>query len=275
VIATGENLAIGAARAAPAASSQNIDTIDLEFDPFVQPELLGAKRAMRRFGFCLYVEGHSFPMAGTDAYSMMAAARKWCDAKDPPIYHDPAERFAALPLPPDVMQTGVLYRPTIGHKIVILQKEDPGGAEPWALFQSKRFDLPNVSPVLSIGVERATFTTRQTTLNFDHGVLTDVAVNKKSELAGFVTIPLAVAQAIADIPGQIITLRITDVNNKAALLNAQTQLIQAVSGYQQTVAANPLPANAADVRSARIYGACKNAGGNLDDCKGFAKGLPE
>jgi hypothetical protein len=105
-------------------------------------------------------------------------------------------------------------------------------------------------------------------------LVVDVAIDKQAELAGFVSIPLALAQAIVSVPAQIVTFRLADINNQAALLGAQTQLIQTVQTYNQTVAANPLPAGvprSADVRSAQIYGGCRNAGGDIEDCKGFAR----
>jgi hypothetical protein len=249
LVATAENLAL-AARSASLTTTN--DSLDVEFDPFSPPEMEVVKGAMRRFGFCLYVEGYSFPAAGLDTQRMTMAAQRWCDTNGLPPYENPAERFSALPVPLETMRAGVLYRPNMTHKIVILYKKDPNGPGPWTLYQTKRLDMPNVSPVLSIGVERATFTERQTTLNFNLGVLTDVAVNKKSELVGFVSIPLTVAQAIVSLPQQLVTLRITDVNNQAALLNAQNSLLQAVALYQSTVAGNPLPAGAP--QSARLRG---------------------
>ena len=196
-----------------------------------------------------------FPPPGLDAPRMAMAAQRWCDANGLPPYENPMERFSALPVPLETMRAGVLYRPNMTHKIVILFKKDPNGPGPWTLYQTKRLDMPNVSPVLSIGVERATFTERQTTLNFNLGVLTDVAVNKKSELVGFVSIPLTVAQAIVSLPQQLITLRITDINNQTALMNAQNSLLQAVALYQSTVAGNPLPAGAP--QSARLRGGAR------------------
>jgi hypothetical protein len=267
LVATAENLTIAAARQASLTTG---DTLDIEFDPFVPPELAAAKVALRRFGFCLYVEGHSFPAVAGDAQQMLARAHQWCDAPGLPPYPDPAERFSALPVPPETMHAGVLYRPNMTHKIVILYKKDPNGPGPWTLYQTKRLDMPNVSPVLSIGVERAMFTERQTTLNFNEGVLTDVAVNKKSELVGFVSIPLAVAQAIVSIPQQIVTLRISDINNQTALLNAQNSLLQAVATYQSTIASNPLSAagtpQSARLRGGQLIGGCLDAHGPPEVC---------
>lgn len=272
LVATAENVTIAAARQASLTTS---DALDIEFDPFVPPELEAAKLAMRRFGFCLYVEGHSFFTAGLDAEHVLAAGQNWCSAPRMPAYSDPAERFSALPVPPETMRSGVLYRPNMTHKIVILYKKDPNGPGPWTLYQTKRLDMPNVSPVLSIGVERAMFTERQTTLNFNEGILTDVAVNKMSELVGFVSIPLTVAQAIVSIPQQIVTLRITDVNNQAALLNAQNSLLQAVAASQSAMASNPLSAastpQSARLRGGQLIGGCLDAHGPLEACKSLSQ----
>jgi hypothetical protein len=126
LIATGANLTIAAARTATTPS----ETIDLEFDPFVQQELLAAKEAMRPYGFCLYVERHSFPSSRLDAAGILAAGRRWCSTERPPEYFDPAESFAALPVPSEATRSGVLYRPNMVQNIVILQKTDPFGPGP-------------------------------------------------------------------------------------------------------------------------------------------------
>ena len=265
LIEVGENLAVAArnANGVPPVSGQ---TVDLEFDPFNWDELTSVKRALRRFGFCIYVEGYSFHLTSRDPAEALAAGQVWCDSTNPARPEPATDEFASLPVSPEVMRSGVLYRPNITYKVVILRRPDPGSRTKWTLFQTKRIDMPNISPVLSIGVERAVFTTRKTTLNFNKGVLTDVAIDKKSELAGFVSIPLAAAKAIVDVPGQIVTLRITDTSNKTALLVAQTQLIEAMAAYKTANAANgSLPggrsATLAQRRSAEIYGACQNAGG--------------
>ena len=272
LIQTGENLAV-AARLGATGTGVAPDFADLEFDPFNWDELLAAKFALRRFGYCLYVEGYSFNVGSRDPAHLLAAGRTWCDQPNPHPPSPPTDEFSALPIPPEVMSSGVLYRPNIAYKVVILRRRDPGGREPWAVYQTKRVDMPNISPVLVVGVERATFATRKTTLNFNMGVLTDVAIDKTSELAGFVGIPLALAKAIVDVPGQIITLRVTDTNNKTALLAAQTQLIEAIASYRKNTGTTPsLDRSAAlpEERSARIRAACSDAGGLPDLCKSLA-----
>jgi hypothetical protein len=272
LIQTGENLAV-AARLAPTGTTLPADTADLEFDPFNWDELVTAKKALRRFGYCLYIEGFSFNIRSRDPAHLLAAGRAWCDQANPVPPAVPTDEYSALPIAPEVMSSGVLYRPNITHKVVILRRRDPGGREPWTVYQTKQVDMPNVSPVLSIGVQRAMFANRKTTLNFNKGVLTDVAINKGSELVGFVQIPLALAKAIVDVPGQIVTLRLVDTQNKTALLTAQTQLIQAIAAYRQTTGSNPIVGRSAPLpeeRSARIRAACSDAGGPDDLCKSLA-----
>ena len=171
------------------------------------------------------------------------------------------------------MRTGVLYRPTAAYKVVILRKTDPHGSDPWTLYQTIRVDMVNASPVLSIGLERAAFANRKTTIHFDPpGTLTDVAIDKDSEAVGFGAIPLAVAQAIVDVPAQILQIRIADTQSHAALIQAQGNLFQAVSNYNQLLAQqaakNPAgtPPRSTTIRSGEFVGGCIDAGGDPTTC---------
>lgn len=275
LVAIGTNIALERGRTGLFDTAQPNETLDVEFDPFVWGELMVANDALRRFGFCVYVEGHTFPAHGRSAADLLAAGQRWCTAPYAGPHRPTRDEFATLPVPIEVMKTGILYRPNVPHKIVIMRKADPGGSGKWMLYQTKRVDVPNVSPVLSIGVERAMFTTRKTTLTFNKGVLTDVTIDKGSELVGFVSIPLAVAKAMVDVPGQIVKLRITDTNNQIALLDAQSKLIQSIASYKNVVGVNPaigvrstaLP----EVRNAQIIGACMDAGGQFEMCKNVAR----
>lgn len=279
LIQTGENLSLAAARDNTVAENPT-DTLTLTIDPFLWSDLMLAKSGLRRFGYCLYVEGYSFPIEGLSAAQIQAAASKWCsqDANSTAPYEHPLQKFSSLPVSPEVMSGGVLYRPRTAHKIVILEKSDPYGRGPWELYQTKRFDLPNVSPVLAIGIERAAFTKRITTLNFNQGTLADVQVDKDSELAGFVSIPLTLAKAIADVPAQLIKIRLADVQGQAALVQAQGQLVNALSAYDKLVHPVPVAAVApaglpksTDVRQGEFTGGCVDAGGPQQVCKDLAE----
>jgi hypothetical protein len=278
LVQTAENLALAAARDARTTVAPGMapDTVAIQFDPFNWDDLMTAKVALRRFGFCLYLEGFSFSTVGMSASGVREAAERWCsmDASHTPSYENPLYALATSPVSPEAMRTGILYRPKMAYKVVILRKADPSSSRaPWTLFQTVRVEMVNASPVLSIGIQRAAFANRKTTVYFDPpGALTDVAVDKDSEAAGFVTIPLSIAQAIVDVPAQILQLRIADTQNQAALLQAQGQLFQAMSQYSALVGQQSSGAAGAASLLSRSTSAqqninrCLNAGGDPVTC---------
>jgi hypothetical protein len=274
LIQTAENLAIASARS----TALPIDKLDLTFDPFDWHDLILAKKALRRFALCLYVEGYSFPAEGLSTAQIYAAAHRWCSTDRPVQFEHPLYQFARSPVPPELMREGVLYRPNATYNIVILAKEDPGSrASAWLLYQTKRVEMPNASPVLSIGIDRAMFAKRITTVNFSNGTLTDVAVDKGSEAVGFVQIPLVAVQAIVAVPTQIIKIRLADTQSHAALIQAQGNLLNAVASYNAMVAKGNTTGStpggkSADVSSGEFVGACVNAGGNPDTCAKLQQG---
>jgi hypothetical protein len=271
LIQTAENLTIAAAR--DTAVKPQPDNLTVSFDPFSWRDLLLVKAALRRFGYCLYVEGYSFPTGGLTSAQIRAAANAWCstDANSTAPYEHPLYKFANSPVVPELMQQGVLYRPKTAHKIVILSKKDPRSLDTkWDLYQTKMIEMPNATSVLAIGIQRAMFATQITAINFADGTLTDVAIDKGSEAVGFVQIPLVAAQAIVDIPRQILTFRVADVQSHAALIQAQGNLLNAITSYNAAIAQGQAASGgglkSASVRSGAFVGACMNAGGDATAC---------
>jgi hypothetical protein len=89
---------------------------------------------------------------------------------------------------------------------------------------------------------------RVTDLEFSDGVLTNISVKKPSEIAAFVEIPLAIANAVAALPGLVVKLKINDANNRERLIRAQSELIMVRRQHNDALAAllqksggNPLP----------------------------------
>jgi hypothetical protein len=251
------------------------ERLDLAFDPFDRKEMAAAKTALRHFGFCLYIEGHSFPRT-------TKSVEGWCDAKDLPPYDDPALDIAEQPLDPYAPSSNILYRANQSFRMVILRREEPGAGK-WGLYVAKNLEMPNLSPIFGVGVERALFAQRKTTLTFDSGVLTGVSIDKKSELLGFVSIPLVLAQAIVDVPTRIVQLRISDANKRAELIDAQGQLINAISSYNRNIQqAQTAAAAASEARSGggaspyrtrvgEFISGCLDGGMPDDECRRLQK----
>ena len=191
-----------------------------EFDPFDPYEAAKINSTLRQFGYCVFVEGFSFPYG--------VSPGSWCEqprlvsvhvAKAPPLIVEE--------LPPlEISRRGVLYRPNISHTLTVLRKADPrGSSDSWKLTMAKQIEVPNRAPVFVAEVNRSLFVDRITDLEFSDGVLTNISVKKPSEAAAFVEIPLAIVSAVVAVPGLIVKLKINDANNQERLIRAQTELI--------------------------------------------------
>ncbi len=183
-----------------------------QFDPLDPYEATKINTALRPFGYCVFVEGLSFPAGVPPA--------TWCEqpqllsihiSKAPPLLVDP------LP-PSEVSRRGVLYRPNISRTLTVMHKADPNGRGSWRLLLTKQVEVPNRAPVFAVEVNRSLFVDRVTDLEFTDGVLTNVSVKKPSEAAAFVEIPLAVVSAVVALPGTIVKLKINDASNTEQLI---------------------------------------------------------
>jgi hypothetical protein len=266
LIDTAENIAKAALRAGTLESAGPTETADLTFDPFDPLEMTEANRALRRFGFCAYIENHSFP---DDHIS----PQKWCSDPHQERYVNPYNMMlATTPVAPEAMNSGILYRPNATHKLVI--RRSVGGRESWALFVTKHVEMPNVSPIFSIGVQRAMFATRNTELTFAQGVLTNIKIDKTSELENFSRIPLALAQAIVRLPTEIVQLRIDDTTNATTLANKQMELAAALANLSKTQAANPQVSGIPD-RQGQLMQHCVDQGGTPNFCRSRVLGTQQ
>ncbi|SFV38690.1 hypothetical protein [Hyphomicrobium facile] len=202
-----------------------------EFDPFNSGQAAVVNDSMRKFGFCMMIENQGLAPGQRDADSYcehplggVSLERALADGYD--------ADYQASPIPE---MRGILYRPRVPYVMYLFVKRDLKAKGGWLLKASEAVHLENKSPVLGVGIDRAFFTDRKTTLTFDQGALVDIDINKKSELAGFVEIPLYIAQGIAALPTNIIQVKINETNNNTALINAQQQLIDSQKSYQSTL----------------------------------------
>lgn len=211
---------------------------EAEWDPFNTARAAVINDAIRAFGFCLVLDGtidqrypsiqdycdHPTRYTSREAMLLKANAdqRILVGRNRPPLDDEEMRRWFPRPF-----ASGIYYRPRIPYKYSLYVKKNrqvPGG---WLLRGSATVMLENRSPVLSVGIDRAFFATRTTTLVFEEGTLRDIEIKKGSELAGFVNIPLQIAQSIAALPTNIIQVKIDATNNEGQLIAAQTALLEA------------------------------------------------
>ena len=121
---------------------------------------------------------------------------------------------------------GIIYRPRKAYLVNLFGKRDPKGLEPWLMIQSQQVAFENLSPVFSIGIDRALFAERRTAMIFDDGALKTVCTTKGSEILGFIEVPLEVVRSVVALPSQILKVDMDEVRNRTKLNQAQAEVLK-------------------------------------------------
>ena len=249
------------ARAAGAAKAE-APAFTVEFDPLNPAEVALINTKLTQHKFCLML--WQVDQAG------MRHPSDYC--------HDPLggnTRELALnkigvqaergPLPPGTR--GLFYRPRLPYQFFLFERR----GNDWALMRTAIEEIENRSPVVAIGIDRAFFAKRSTSILFNNGVLTSIEIEKGSELAGAVEVPLHIVNGIAALPAQIVQLKIDNTNRRANLISAQEKLLSAQRAYNADLAR----INGTPQRSARLGDQTGN-GGSIGPSKAMspAPGVP-
>ncbi|MEA2880333.1 MAG: hypothetical protein QOF14_5529 [Hyphomicrobiales bacterium] len=199
-----------------------------EFDPFDQLKSAHANDRLRKTGFCLVLEAYTYsgPLRAADAY-----------CKDPLRYVQRRKAPFALayadydtaPVAP--RSPGIVYRPRVPFQLHIFMKDKLKDSEQWLLRKSMPVMLENISPILSLAVDRAAFTTKRLAFNFDNGSLQSMCLFKGSEALAAVSIPLEVVKSIVRLPTEMVQIQYDEVTQSKALVQAQSALLKAQDKY--------------------------------------------
>jgi hypothetical protein len=211
------------------AAPDKTDTLaNFEFDPFNQLRSAYINDRLRKTGFCLVLESYTYggPLHAANAYCSDPLG--YIERFKPPFAQLYAE-YDTAPVAPRL--PGIVYRPRVEFQLHIFMKDDPRGPERWLLRKSMPVMLENISPVLSLAVDRAVFTRKQIAFVFDKGSLQKMCLFKGSEALAAVQIPLEVVKSIARLPTEIFQIQYDEVTQSQKLVKAQTDLLLAQDKY--------------------------------------------
>ena len=206
-----------------------------EFDPFDKAWITKINAALEPLRHCVFIDPTDDPyvpawqLEQCHGYAVPQSAARDDYYGLSVIAKEPPSRAAARP--------GVLYRPVLTHKLVIMRKTDEPTGPAWKVFQTQRVEMTNAAPALLLEVNRSLFVQRTGTIKFDSGVLTSVNLTKPSQaeaLSGFI---LRAVQTVVAIPVRALVLRKSDAANRKELISAQGQLIATMRQYNAAVAA--------------------------------------
>ncbi len=198
-----------------------------EYDPLNPGQAAMINAELKKRGLCLVI----WDAAITNAGSM----QEYCDNPLARTTREKAMSSASLHEEASAaprQSRGLVYRPRLPYNYFLFEKR----AAKWALRKTVTVAIENRSPVVALGVDRAMFAKRETTIEFLDGVLNEIKIDKGSELAGAVEIPLQIANGVAALPANIVQLKIDTTNKRANLIAAQERLLAAQRAYDTDVA---------------------------------------
>ncbi len=128
---------------------------------------------------------------------------------------------------------GLFYRPRRPYSYYVLSRQNRHVQGLWKLAHTATVSLENRSPILLVGADRTFFARRRTKLTFDSGALSDVEIDKTSELLGMVEVPLYLAQNIAAVPSALIKVDIDQTVAQTQIIGAELAIIQKQNDAQE------------------------------------------
>jgi hypothetical protein len=145
---------------------------------------------------------------------------------DPPIVRPPPGSPTAR-----CARDGVCFRPVLPYSVTLMLNG--------FTFWSETALMPNGAPILTLQIHRAAFVANITNVTFDQGILTEVHIEKPSEVLGFMEIPLAIAKAITSVPAEILQFKIDYSTKQQSLSEAKKTQLEAAQALIDAQRQNP------------------------------------
>lgn len=87
---------------------------------------------------------------------------------------------------------------------------------------------PNDGPVNRVDISRSLFVEKTENLTFTNGMLNKIDIEKPSQALGFISIPVDMAKAIAEIPASLFTLKVEQQSQQAQFYESQAKILESL-----------------------------------------------
>ncbi|EUC00043.1 hypothetical protein PMI07_006323 [Rhizobium sp. CF080] len=266
-----------AGRSAFANEQKQILAGHFEFDPFDRGSITRIDGKLRDLDHCIFIDP-------TDDPYVPAWQSSLCSSASPTVVQSGYYGLSVIKASSSLSKEsprGVLYRPMLTHKLVVMRRDHAAGGA-WKLFETRRVHMPNAAPAFSLEVKRSLFVDRKMDIAFDGGVLSSIKIDKPSEAEAFSGFVLRTMQVIVSIPVRALIIGKTDTENRNELIQAQGKLIATLREYDEAVKQHKAeqaaisgiqsePQRAAFVNSDPLGSALES--GNFADCINSAAGM--
>ncbi len=200
---------------------------DFQVDPFDYREMARVNHAIRRFGFCMILERYTYNVHEVSASNYCDVPFEQAQRHIPPAQQAIKKMRWHMPKP----TSGIFYRPTAPYQLSVYVKHRPEDRGEWRLGLMQTFEMENIMPIVSVGIDRAVFAERRVGLIFDDGLLKNVCISKGSSVEGAIEIPLDIVYGIIALPSETIEATFEDAKTAKQLSEKRVELIQAQQNY--------------------------------------------
>jgi hypothetical protein len=219
---------------------------DFEFDPFDKDEIHKVNKALKELDHCIFIDPVNDPYVPDWQADLCNGYLEGAGNNFPYYGLDIIDEKAP---PQSLAGKGILYRPLLTHKLVVMKRNHDPVGKAWQVFETKRVEMSNAAPAFLLEVKRSALVARTMDITFNKGVLNTIEISKPSEakaLSGFV---LRTAQVIVSIPVRALVIGKTEAQNRQALIKAQADLIATLRAYDAAVEAEKAKQQASAVAS--------------------------
>lgn len=217
-----------------AKDSKEVVEGQFDFDPFDRRQMDSINEALRPLRHCVFLDPTNDPYVP-----------RWhgdlCKGYNGPKASAPRDDYYGLavidenPPPLSASLRGVLYKPLLTHKLVIMQKNDNPDGPYWRIFETRRVQMTNAAPAFILEINRSAFVKRTTTVKFDKGVLQSVSVDKPSEMLALSRFMLSTTQLLISIPVSAVVPQKSEAESRKELIATQDKIISNLGNYNAAV----------------------------------------
>lgn len=233
IVNAGATAAAAGVRGAVGVKDKKYIVASYQFDPFDYKEIVRVNRALRELDHCVFLDPTGDPLVPV-WHGQLCGGNANVRPEHTEYYG--MKIISGKPPPKSVSDEGILYRPLLNHKLVVMKRNhDPVGAL-WQVFETKRVAMTNAAPAFVLEVKRYSFVNAKMNIEFKNGVLSRVQLKKPSEGLAFSEFVLGVAQTIVAIPVRALVIGTTEATNRRDLIKAQADLIAALRSYDRELA---------------------------------------
>jgi hypothetical protein len=95
-----------------------------------------------------------------------------------------------------------------------------------AIKEQALYAMAPTNDIFRLEVNRAAFVTKHMVLYVTDGILTGIDVDKPSEALGFINIPVEVLKTLVAIPGELLTIKLKQMQDEGALSKAEAESLK-------------------------------------------------